>query len=55
MGALLKENHYDVEILNWHIINTTPNSIKGALVEKKPDLICFSILHANRWSGIEFF
>jgi anaerobic magnesium-protoporphyrin IX monomethyl ester cyclase len=53
VGALLKENHYDVEILNWHNINKTPNKIKETLVEKKPDVIGFSILHANRWGGIE--
>ena len=27
IGALLKENRYDVEILNWHDINKTPHKI----------------------------
>ncbi len=53
VGAVLKENDYDVEILNWHNINKTPEIIKQTLVEKKPDIIGFSILHANRWGGIE--
>ena len=53
VGALLKDNHYDVEILNWYNINKTPNRIKETLVEKNPDVIGFSILHANRWGGIE--
>jgi len=53
VGAILKENHYDVEILNWHNINETPQLIRQTLVEKAPDIIGFSILHANRWGGIE--
>jgi radical SAM superfamily enzyme YgiQ (UPF0313 family) len=53
VGAVLKENHYDVEILNWCRINRTPEKINGILLEKKPDVIGFSILQANRWGGIE--
>ncbi len=53
IGALLKENHYDVEILNWHDINKTPHKIEETLKEKKPDVIGFSIVHANRWGGID--
>ncbi len=53
VGAFLKENHYDVEILNWHDINKTPQKIKETLIIKSPDIIGFSILHANRWGGIE--
>ena len=53
VGALLKENNYDVEILNWHDINKTPERINEAITKKKPDVIGFSILHANRWGGIE--
>jgi len=53
IGALLKENKYDVEILNWHDINKTPHKIEETLKEKMPDVIGFSILHANRWGGIE--
>ncbi len=53
VAALLKNNNYDVEILNWHNINKIPQRIKEALEEKKPDVIGFSILHANRWGGIE--
>jgi len=53
VGAMLKENKYDVEILNWHGVNRTPHLIHETLVEKKPDVIGFSILHANRWGGIE--
>jgi len=53
VGAILKENYYDVEILNWHDINKTPERIEKELKEKKPDVIGFSILHANRWGGID--
>jgi radical SAM superfamily enzyme YgiQ (UPF0313 family) len=53
VGALLKENHYDVEILNWYNINKTPSRIKEILTAQKPDVIGFSIMHANRWGGVE--
>lgn len=53
VGALLREHNYAVEILNWHDINQTPKKIKKLLAQKKPDVIGFSILHANRWGGIE--
>jgi anaerobic magnesium-protoporphyrin IX monomethyl ester cyclase len=53
IGAVLKENHYDVEILNWHDIHKTQNKIDDALRDKKPDVIGFSIVHANRWGGID--
>ncbi len=53
VGAVLRESDYDVEILNWHNINKTPEKIIDILSEKKPDIIGFSILHANRWGGIE--
>jgi radical SAM superfamily enzyme YgiQ (UPF0313 family) len=53
IGALLREHHYDVEILNWHDINKTPHKIEETLKEKRPDVIGFSIVHANRWGGID--
>lgn len=53
VAALLKENDYNAEILNWHDIHKTPEKIKETLKEKRPDVIGFSILHANRWGGIE--
>jgi anaerobic magnesium-protoporphyrin IX monomethyl ester cyclase len=53
VGSVLKENHYDVEILNWTRINETPENIEKVILEKKPDIIGFSILQANRWGGIE--
>ncbi len=53
VASVLKENQYDVEILNWYNINKTPHKIREVLEGKKPDVIGFSILHANRWGGIE--
>ncbi|MCP4672297.1 MAG: radical SAM protein, partial [Desulfobacula sp.] len=53
VGAVLRENGYDVEILNWHNIDKTPHLIQDTLVQKNPDVIGISILHANRWGGIE--
>jgi radical SAM superfamily enzyme YgiQ (UPF0313 family) len=53
VGAVLKENNYDVEILNWHNIHKTPEKIGEVLSEKKPDVIGFSILNMNRWGGLE--
>jgi len=53
VGAFLKEHHYDAEILNWHDINKTPDKIVEVLREKKPDVIGFSVVHANRWGGID--
>jgi radical SAM superfamily enzyme YgiQ (UPF0313 family) len=53
IGALLKEHRYDVEILNWHDINKTPHKIEETLKEKMPAVLGFSIVHANRWGGID--
>jgi len=53
VGAVLKENHYDCEILNWHDINRTPDRISETLAAKAPDVIGLSVLHANRWGAIE--
>ncbi len=53
VGAVLKENNYDVEILNWYNIHKTPEKIGEVLSAKKPDVIGFSILNMNRWGGIE--
>ena len=53
VASVLKENQYDVEILNWHNLNTRPHTIKEVLARETPDVIGFSILHANRWGGIE--
>jgi radical SAM superfamily enzyme YgiQ (UPF0313 family) len=53
VAALLQEKNYDVEIINWQTHGRTPGEIKSVLAEKRPDVIGFSILQANRWGGIE--
>ena len=53
IAALLKQHDYDVEILNWYNINASPESIRTEIAKKNPDVIGFSILHANRWGGID--
>jgi len=53
VGAMLKAHGYDVEILNWHAIHKTAPLIQETLKKAKPDIIGFSILHANRWGGID--
>ena len=53
IGAVLKQNGFDVEILNWFDINLRPDEIEATLKEKNPAVIGFSIVHANRWGGID--
>ena len=53
VGAVLKEKHYDVEILNWYAINQTPAQIPAILKSQNPAIIGFSVLQANRWGAIE--
>ena len=53
IGALLKKKCYDVEILNFYDLDKDSPIIRSIIAEKKPDLIGFSIFHANRWGGIE--
>jgi len=53
VGAVLREHHYDCEILNWHHINRTPELIREILSTKTPDVIGLSVLHANRWGAVE--
>ncbi|MEJ2529138.1 MAG: segregation/condensation protein A [Gammaproteobacteria bacterium] len=53
IGAMLKSHGHAVEILNWHARPDAPDAIRRALAAGRPDLIGFSILHANRWGAIE--
>jgi radical SAM superfamily enzyme YgiQ (UPF0313 family) len=52
LGALLREQGHEVELLNWYDIKNKPHIIHEALAALKPELIGFSIFHANRWGGI---
>lgn len=53
VATLLRENHYDVEILNWYDFPDNPDQVEEALREKQPHIIGFSILNGNRWAAIE--
>ena len=53
IGAMLKSRGHDVQILNWHAAGDSPEMINETLISLKPDVIGFSILHANRWGGID--
>lgn len=53
IGALLKSQGHHVEILNWYDAKDSKDAIKEALISKNPDVIGFSIVHANRWGGID--
>jgi anaerobic magnesium-protoporphyrin IX monomethyl ester cyclase len=53
VAAVLKENKYDVEVLNWHDIQRKSEKVRDILLEESPQVIGFSILNGNRWGGIE--
>lgn len=53
VGAMLKAHGYEVEILNWHAVDRSPETIKAALISKNPDMVGLSIVHANRWGAID--
>lgn len=53
LGAMLKENNYEVEIINWYSIKDKQKEIIDTLIHKNPDVIGFSIVHANRWGAID--
>ena len=53
IGALLRENGYDAEIINLQEIGGRPEAIEKLLAEKAPDVVGFSVLNANRWGAID--
>ncbi len=53
VGSLLKESGYDVEIVNWFDKDKNSKEITGHLKKNQPDIIGFSVVHANRWGAIE--
>jgi anaerobic magnesium-protoporphyrin IX monomethyl ester cyclase len=53
VAAAVKAQGHDVEVLNWHDRTMAPETIAAVLRERSPQVIGFSILHANRWGGIE--
>jgi anaerobic magnesium-protoporphyrin IX monomethyl ester cyclase len=53
VAAVLKAHGHDVEVLNWHDRELPPERMESVLRAKRPQVIGFSILHANRWGGVE--
>ncbi len=53
VGAMLRDKGYAVDILNGHNLGNKPHRIYQVLGDKRPDVVGFSILHANRWGGID--
>ncbi len=53
VGAMLKENGYDCQILNWHDAPKSTQLIETMISQEQPDILGFSILHANRWGAID--
>jgi len=53
VAAVLKENDHDVEVMNFHSLRGEPEKVRDILAERRPQIIGFSILHGNRWGGIE--
>jgi anaerobic magnesium-protoporphyrin IX monomethyl ester cyclase len=53
VGAMLKENGHPVDILNWYNMRDRPEAIRQTLEKLGPDIIGFSIVHANRWGAID--
>ena len=51
--AILKDKGHEVKLLNWHDVRDRPHIIEKTVSTLNPDLIGFSILHANRWGGIQ--
>lgn len=53
IGAVLKENGYDVEICNWHDKKDDHEGIRQAIETHQPDIIGYTILQANRFGALE--
>ncbi len=53
VAAVLLEQGHDVRVLNWHHLRGNPEAVQKALEFEQPDVVGLSILHANRWGGIE--
>ena len=53
LGAYLIERGHDCRIVNWYNAESRPHEISDTFLRFRPDVAAFSILHANRWGGIE--
>jgi anaerobic magnesium-protoporphyrin IX monomethyl ester cyclase len=53
VGSLLKQSGFDVDIVNLFDMGGRPAEIRRILQERRPQVIGLSLVHANRWGGIE--
>jgi radical SAM superfamily enzyme YgiQ (UPF0313 family) len=53
VGAVLREQGYGVEIWNAAETGGRPESMEPVLREIRPDVVGFSVLHANRWGAVD--
>lgn len=53
VAAVLVEQGHTVQVLNWHNLRGQPEAMETVLTAERPALVGLSILHANRWGGIE--
>jgi len=53
VAAALVEQGHQVEILNWFTQEMLPPSLEDFFRDRRPDLIGFSVLNANRWGAVE--
>ena len=53
VASALKAHGHEVEVLNWHDRGREPAAIERDLRKMRPQVVGCSILHANRWGGIE--
>lgn len=53
VGAVLREQGYGVEILNACETAGRPESLEPVLDRVRPDVVGFSVLHANRWGAVD--
>ena len=53
LAAFLTEKGHQCKIYNWYNMKGKNQEIEAELKKISPDIICISILHANRWGGIE--
>ncbi len=53
IGALFREKGYDVDVINEYDLEEGPETTEALLERLRPDVIGFSVLHANRWSAVD--
>ncbi len=53
VAALLREKGHDVEVVNWQILDRSPEAVRALLAEIRPDVLGLTILQANRFGGLE--